>query len=201
MSDEQTEVKDQVNNNTDEIVDELERDFAEFEKSKSENSVEELKPVVSPEADIFDDEISEADNFKVQLFMSLMFALLDGLHVFIYGFISKYKITREDIALEESDREGLAMYFKTKKVVDMINRLPVEVIGFVHMEYMYFNKFQDFNQKMQALELAQGKDQEEEEEEEEEQEPKKAAPKKRPKKKKSVKKKAAKKEAPKEAQE
>lgn len=170
-----------------EPLDELEEDFKRFSESRSTNNPEEKRTEPDEEDDIFESEISDGDNFKLQMFLSLAFALLDGLHVFLYGFISKYKITKEDIALEESDREGLEIYFRTQRVMDMINRLPVELIGFIHIEYMYFQKFQDFNNKMKELEEPT-EDIEEEEEEEEEEKPIRAP-------KKKVKKKAVKKKA------
>lgn len=190
------------NSQAEEIVDELEADFLKFSESKSSNNPEEKQEEQKAEEDIFEDEISDADSFKLKIFLSLMFALLDGFHVFIYGFISKYKITKEDIALEEGDREGLEIYFRTQRVMDMINRLPVELIGFVHIEYLYFQKFQDFTAKMKEREEPEEEEEEvedveheevEEEEEEVEEKEEKTPPKKKPAKKKAVKKKAVKK--------
>ena len=210
-----------------EPLDEIEQAFEQFNKSNSDFKPEENQaPDPSDPTEI---DLSQAENFKLQIFISLMFTLLDGLHVFIYGFMSKYKITREDIGLDETDKQGLEIYFKTQRVMDLINRLPVEVIGFLHIEYMYFNKFQEFNKRMKEIE-AEEPEEEEESEEEENEEPetaedkikkvlerkqkefeekkaaeelkaaaKKAAPKKAAPKKAAAKKAAAKKAAPKKA--
>ena len=151
-----------------EPLDEIEQAFEQFNKTNSE-----FKPEENQQADPTDPteiDLSQAENFKLQIFISLMFTLLDGLHVFIYGFMSKYKITREDIGLDETDKQGLEIYFKTQRVMDLINRLPVEVIGFLHIEYMYFNKFQEFNKRMKEEHPEEPEEEEEEEIEEEEHE-------------------------------
>lgn len=146
--------------------DEIEEAFQRFNEANSEQKAEEPQGNAN-DSDPTEIDLSQAENFKLQIFISLMFTLLDGLHVFVYGFISKYKITRDDIGLDENDKQGLEMYFKTQRVMDMINRLPVEIIGFLHIEYMYFNKFQEFNKKMKASELEEEEQETEEEEEEE----------------------------------
>ena len=206
-------------NNTNEVVDELEADFEKFNQTHTDNEAQQ-EAQQADENEPIEIDLSDAENFKLQIFLSLMFALLDGLHVFIYKFISKYKISREDIALDESDKAGLEIYFRTQKVMDLINRLPVEVIGFLHIEYMYFNKFQDFKKQKEVEEEQEEEEEEEEQEEQEEQEeneaatkaeekkaalkkaaPKKAAAKKIPAKKAAAKKKPAKKAATKTIEE
>ena len=210
-----------------EPLDELEADFEKFNQSSTSHEIEENEQQ-SESSDSPEIDLSDAENFKLQIFLSLMFALLDGLHVFIYKFISKYKLSREDIALDESDKAGLEIYFRTQKVMDLINRLPVEVIGFIHIEYMYFNKFQEFKKIKEAEEPEEEEEETEEEETEEEEtteapeateenlilkaeieklnkllalkdKPKKAAPKKAAPKKAAPKKAAPKKAAPKKA--
>ena len=42
---------------------------------------------------------------------------------------TKYKLEKEDIALDETDRAGIEMYFKTKRVMTIINKLTVRIIG------------------------------------------------------------------------
>lgn len=206
----------EVSENSTNVVDDLEADFAKFAESHSDMDIPQIEESSSTE-DPTEIDLSDADSFKLQIFLSLCFALLDGLHAFIYGFISKYKLMREDIALDESDKAGLEIYFRTQKVMNIINRLPVEVIGFLHIEYMYFNKFQEFNKRMKeqdADELrTRVRESLEEQQEEEEQEPEeleepeeieeieepkpviKRAPRKKAKPKKAAKKAAAKKKA------
>jgi pyruvate/2-oxoglutarate dehydrogenase complex dihydrolipoamide acyltransferase (E2) component len=157
-----------------EPLDEVEQAFNDFNKTNSEFKPEEnQQPDPSDPTEI---DLSQAENFKLQIFISLMFTLLDGLHVFIYGFMSKYKITREDIGLDETDKQGLEIYFKTQRVMDLINRLPVEVIGFLHIEYMYFNKFQEFNKRMKEEHPEEPEEEEEEIEEEEHEEEEEETP-------------------------
>lgn len=155
-----------------EAVDELEAAFEAFNQNNSEHKPEE-QTSDSNEIDPTEIDLNQAENFKLQIFMSLMFALLDGLHVFIYNFMSKYKLTTDDIGLDENDREGLQMYFKTQRVMDLINRLPVEVMGFIHIEWLYFQKFRDFKK---AKELEEPEEEEEETEEEETEEEEEETP-------------------------
>ena len=156
-----------------EPLDEVEQAFNSFNEANSNFQPEEQQSDPNT-LDPTEIDLSQAENFKLQIFISLMFTLLDGLHVFIYGFMSKYKITREDIGLDETDKQGLEIYFKTQRVMDLINRLPVEVIGFLHIEYMYFNKFQEFNKKMKEIEPEEEEEEENEEEENEEEQPESA---------------------------
>jgi hypothetical protein len=194
-----------TNDGTGNPEDDLENDFEKFNQNISNHQIEQPEDNDDPEN--LEIDLSDAENFKLQIFLSLMFALLDGLHVFVYKFMTKYKITREDIALDETDKAGLEIYFRTQKVMDLINRLPVEIIGFFHIEYMYFNKFQDFKKKAELEEPEEEEEENEEpeepeEEEEEEEEEKKAPAKKAAKKaapKKAAKKKPAKKAAKKAA--
>jgi hypothetical protein len=143
--------------NTEEVVDELEAEFEKFNKTNSEHKPEENTSTDSNDPTEID--LSMAENFKLQLFMGFMFELIDGIHVFLYGFMTRHKLTKEDIALDEDDKEGLQMYFRTERVMNLINRIPAELMGFIHMEYLYFNKFREFKKH---------KDIEEPEEEEEE---------------------------------
>ena len=125
----------------------LEDDFEKFEKSTSENNPEEEE-----EEDIFEKNISDNDSLKLKIFLSLFFSLLDGFHTFVYGMISKYKLTKEDIGLDDDDREELEVHFRTQRVMTVINKIPTELMGLIHMEYMYFTKFQEFNAKMKEAE-------------------------------------------------
>jgi hypothetical protein len=142
-------------------VDDLEAAFNQFNENVTKHKAEEIQQAVTPgtpeDPEI---DLSQAENFKLQIFTSLMFNLLDGLHVFIYGFISKYKLSKEDIELDEDDREGLQIYFRTQRVMNLINRLPVEIIGFIHMEYLYFEKFREYNKKMKELDTGTDDDEE-----------------------------------------
>jgi hypothetical protein len=152
-------------NNTNEIIDDLEADFKKFNQTTTDQKPEEntIREEGDPGIDL-----SQAEDFKLQIFLSLMFALLDGMHLFIYRFLTKYKLEKEDLALDEDDKQGLQIYFRTQKVMDLINRMPVEIIGFIHMEWMYFEKFQEFNKKMKELNPEEEEQEEEEEEQEEE---------------------------------
>ena len=132
---------------TDSNSDDLDDDFEEFKRSKSEHVpesksvTEEVKPNPD-EAPITIASLDEIEEFKLQMFLGLFFALIDGVHGFIYKFISKTEFNKEELELDELDREGLSVYFKTKRVLNLINRLPPELIGFVHMEWLYWQKFQ-----------------------------------------------------------
>lgn len=127
---------------TERVVDELEEEFEKFNKTNSEHKPEENSSTDSGDPTEID--LSMAENFKLQLFMGFMFELIDGIHVFLYGFMTRHKLTKEDISLDEDDKEGLQMYFRTERVMNLINRIPAELMGFIHMEYLYFNKFREF---------------------------------------------------------
>ena len=184
---------------TEETKDDFEEDFKEFDKHKTAHKVEQEKEK-QEDKDLFseDIEISTGDEFKLQFFLGLIFSLLDGVHLILYRMFSKYKLEKEDIALDENDRAGLEMYFKTKRVMALINKLPGEIIGLVHIEYIYMQKFNTFTKAQKELGTEEKEQEEEEEEEAEEKEEKKEPQKKRTykkrKKKKPVKKAAIKKE-------
>ncbi len=150
--------------NTGSDDDELENDFANFRKTKSTHEIpKEEKPEASN--DFIPDNVTDADDFKIKMFTGIFFMIVDELHVFLYNFFSKHKLTRDDIGLDEDDRDGLNIYFKTKKVMDFINRLSPEVMGLIHMEWLYYNKFKEFTDRKK---LEEKKEEEQEEEEEEE---------------------------------
>jgi len=100
------------------IEDEFEEDFKDFNQHKTQHKIEVAK-VEDENRDIFsdDNEISTADEFKLQFFLGLIFSLLDGVHVILYRMFTKYKLEKEDIALDDDDKAGLEMYFKTKKSI------------------------------------------------------------------------------------
>lgn len=130
-------------------ADELENDFDEFKKSKSEHNIEPESPTEETKEEKKEDFIPESDNlsivedFKLQIFLGLFFSLLDGIHIFLYRFVSKVEINKDDFTLADDDKANLEIYFKTNRVLQIINKLPSELIGLVHMEYMYYQKFQD----------------------------------------------------------
>lgn len=153
----------------------LEDEFAEFLNTSSEHSFEnnETEKTQASEA-APENNLSFADEFKVTMFIGFIFMFLDGIHAFAYQFVSKYKFDKKELAMDKEDKEALEMYFKTPRVAAILNKIPTEIIGLAHMEYIYFTKFQEMieNKKEEGtLELKKKKlDRLEEEEEEEEEE-------------------------------
>jgi hypothetical protein len=195
---------------------ELKDAFAEFKDTTSKHSFEpEKKETTNTEENKQQQEttytngennLSFAEDFKVTMFIGFFFMFLDGIHGFAYSFISKYKFDKKELAFDAEDKEAVEMYFKTPRVAKILDKLPTELIGFAHIEYIYFCKFQDMIDTKRldgTLELKKkSKIIEEEEEEEEEEEVTEEKPKKKEVKKaakKVAKKKAVKKVAKKAA--
>lgn len=173
--------------------DELEDDFEKFVNGNSEHTIDKENKSETTTIDFLPnaDEFNMVEDFKVQIFAGIFFSLLDELHFFIYKFMSKHDLKKEDLSLDEDDQEGLQMYFKTKRVLDLINKLPVELIGFIHVEWIYYQKFRDATNNKKDSEQEKKLILLKEFEERKKAAPKKAVVKKRPAKKKAVKKKAA----------
>jgi len=165
---------------TEENTEDIDAAFKEFINTKSDHTFEETHEETNtssgggepiPEREQQTETFDLAADFKLKLFLNLFFLLLDGVHAFVYNMFSKYKIKREDIALEDGDKEGLEVYFRTPRIMGLINKLPPEIIGLVHIEYLYFEKFKDFKKEQEEKErLALEAQKEEEEQEQEEQE-------------------------------
>jgi hypothetical protein len=150
----------------------LEDEFAEFLNTSSEHSFEnnETEKTQASEA-APENNLSFADEFKVTMFIGFIFMFLDGIHAFAYQFVSKYKFDKKELAMDKEDKEALEMYFKTPRVAAILNKIPTEIIGVAHMEYIYFTKFQEMIEMKKeegTLELKKKKlDRVEEDEEEE----------------------------------
>ena len=48
-------------------------------------------------------------------------------------------------------------YFKTKRVLEIINKIPPEFIGIVHMEYMYYRKYRQLAKQKEEEEIKEAK--------------------------------------------
>ena len=128
---------------------------------------------------------STFDNFKLQMFVGIFFGLLDGLHFFVYSFISKHKLEKEDLAFDEDDREAVTPYFKTDKIMALINKLPNELIGIIHIEWIYHNKYKEAIEDKKEEEAERLLEEEEEAEREKKRKARKRTKKKKPAKKKA----------------
>lgn len=125
--------------------DELEEAFAQFKKETSEHKFteavkEEERKVIS--------KMNENDEFLISMFSGMFFSLCDGLHGFVLNFFSKHKLDSEAIELTEPQKKGLEVYFKTERVIKFLNKLSPELLGFVHMEWLYFQNMKAYNKKM-----------------------------------------------------
>lgn len=137
---------------TDDPLYDLDKDFEQFQSSKSEHEIEKQPEAQTNQDEFIPTEINMVESFKLQMFLGLFFLMLDGMHVFMYRFISKLDIKKDDIALDESDQESLAVYFQTPRVLALINKLPSELIGLVHIEYLYWQKFEEVKKTLKKIE-------------------------------------------------
>lgn len=157
--------------------------FAEFKETSSQHSFEpetkentnsaENTQQEQPQYTQQENNLSFAEDFKVTMFIGFFFMFLDGIHGFAYSFISKYKFDKKELAFDSEDKEAVEVYFKTPRVAKILDKLPTELIGFAHIEYIYFCKFQDMidaKREDGTLELKKKRNRVEEEETEEEEE-------------------------------
>lgn len=198
---------------------ELKDAFADFKQTTSQhsfepepktetNNTEGNAPSAEPTYTNNENNLSFAEDFKVTMFIGFFFMFLDGIHGFIYSFISKYHFDKKELAFNAEDKEAVEVYFKTPRVAKLLDKLPTELIGFAHIEYIYFCKFQDMidakrEEGTLILKKKNSRIEEEEEEEEDKVEKKEEKPKKKPIKKAAKKKtvkKAAKKTVKKKAE-
>jgi hypothetical protein len=168
----------------------FDEDFDKFISSTSSHDIPEEED--TPGEFIPDKDNRDAgEEFKLRIFIGLFFMLIDGFHAFAFSMFSKHKITSEEIGLDADDQEGLEIYFKgSQKIMNFINKLSPEIMGLIHMEWLYFNKFKEI---VKRKELEEANTEEEEEDEMEEIEKPKPKPRKKRRKKKPVKKSAEKK--------
>lgn len=129
---------------------ELEDAFNQFRKETSEHKVNE-----ETKSEIVKPKINSNDEFLISVFSGMFFALCDGLHGFIFNFFSKHKLDTEAIELSETQKQGLEIYLKTERVVKFLQKLSPELIGIVHMEWMYFQNMKTYNKKQDELIEAQ----------------------------------------------
>jgi hypothetical protein len=148
-------IRGQPEDNTDseEEDDELEEAFKEFKKETSEHKFSEEHK----NSEITKPKINENDEFLISVFSGMFFALCDGLHGFIFNFFSKHKLDTEAVELSETQRKGLEIYLKTERVVKFLQKLSPELIGIVHMEWMYFQNMKAYNKKQDELIAEQNK--------------------------------------------
>ena len=140
----ETEKAETVNTETSENEINLEDEFAEFINTSSEHSFENNEAEKTNTAAIApENNLTFADEFKVTMFIGFIFMFLDGIHAFVYQFFSKYKFDKKELAMDADDKEALELYFKTPRVAALLNKIPTELIGVAHMEYIYFQKFQE----------------------------------------------------------
>jgi hypothetical protein len=159
--DQEREEEAQVNNSTEEEeaeaeeveAEEIEDDFEDFKKHTSEHKFTEA----SKEGEIVKPKINENDEFLISMFSGMFFSLCDGLHGFVFNFFSKHKLDSEAIELTEPQKKGLEVYFKTERVVKFLNKLSPELIGIVHMEWLYFQNMKVYNKKQDELIAEQNK--------------------------------------------
>lgn len=164
----------------------INKDFDDFVNSTSQHEFPDKEENKEEQAKQEED-ISSAmvDNFKLQMFTGLLFLLLDGVHSFLFRFVSKYDVKSKDIAFDEADKEAVQIYFNTPRVMNFINKMPAELIGFMHVEYIYYQKFAELKEEGKLKRKGQKVHEEEEEEDAQEYKApaKKAAPKRKPKRK------------------
>jgi hypothetical protein len=136
-------------------LDELERDLANFRESETTHDVEQEPEEQEEPEDFMPDEsdLNAVEEFKVQMFLGFCFTLLDGFHVWVYKYISKYEITDDQMSLTETEQNALMNYFKTKRVLEIINKIPPEFIGIIHMEYMYYRRYRQIVKQKEEEEV------------------------------------------------
>jgi hypothetical protein len=135
------EIKDEVKTELSE-EEQLEKDFAKFKTSMSIHEVEEEEEEEDPQNFIPDEhKIDAADDFRVSMFLGFAFSLIDGIHVFAYQKISGTDLTEEELSLDPEQQDVIISYFKTKRVVAIMNSIPNEFWGLLHMEWMYFKRY------------------------------------------------------------
>lgn len=152
-----------MNQETDEIINqieaeqlneadrELEDSYKRFEESTSDFDPDQEEPEDLGDTNIFNNKQKKFENhFKVQMFIGIFFFLMDSLHAFVYQMFSKYKIDHKELSLDIDEREGLDMYFHDPRVTNFINKLNPMVLGVLHMEYLYFQKFRQLTEKLDS---------------------------------------------------
>lgn len=125
---------------------ELERAYKEHKKTISEHKFTETKTKTNSVP-----ELEPNEEFVIQVFSGLFFSLCDEMMTFLLNFFSKHKLISEDIALSETQQGALQIYFKTERVIRFIQKLKPELIGIIHMGWMYFQNMKKHNKKQDEL--------------------------------------------------
>lgn len=78
---------------------------------------------------------------KIKLFAGFALYMIAGLNTFIFNKVSKTDVPLDEMLLEDSEEEALLPYLNSVEVLTWIDKLPIWVVGFLHMEYMFYIKF------------------------------------------------------------
>lgn len=122
----------------------LESAFSEFEKGTSTFTVpkedsgttKSISPTGTPESNAL------ADQLKIKMFLGFACFMLAGFNMFIFNMLSKHKVEMSDMRLDEAEKEEVAIYLNSPEILELINKLPVWIIGVAHVEMMFYSKWE-----------------------------------------------------------
>ncbi len=80
------------------------------------------------------------EQWKIKMLVGLASFILVGLNVFLFNKIRGSDIKAEQMQLSEAEQKQFHIYLHSPKVIEMINKIPTGIIGFIHFEYTLFQK-------------------------------------------------------------
>lgn len=143
---EEIKIEGSENSDTETFTNSIEDDFEKMEKSTAEFSptedgnLDDAEPTEN--SDVKKDfKLTDADKFKIRLFLGFALYLIAGINVIILNFINGSKVPAKELNFDDDEKDDLMPYLENEKVMEWINKIPVEVLAIVHIEYMMIMKF------------------------------------------------------------
>jgi hypothetical protein len=117
---------------------------ASEEDAKQENLVVDVPEVEpekekEPEGDPVDDK--ETAKVKFKMLLAFLNFVCAGLHVIFFNMLSKYKVSIDDIKLDDKDLETLESYVPIEKVMEILKKIPVWVFPALHVEFIFITNW------------------------------------------------------------
>ncbi len=78
---------------------------------------------------------------KIQLFAGFALYMIAGLNTFIFNKIKKTNVPLEEMLLSDDEEKALLPYLNSTEILMWIDKLPIWAVGILHMEYMFFIKY------------------------------------------------------------
>ena len=85
--------------------------------------------------------LTAAQKGEIRMYFGFACFILVGLNTFILNKISKTNVPTSAMDLDSNEIDSMMPYLENEKVLQLINKLPKELLAFLHFEFMMITKF------------------------------------------------------------